>query len=125
MLNLAAPAQSLDQLDPFDHAFVDALLHLRGVDGPPALEEFRHALAELASYYGALELAPPSSTALDDVWLEGQSMDVAGAQLAYLFNRFGVLYRSQATTAQLAAFQQWWATGDESMSYPAPCPTCS
>jgi hypothetical protein len=124
LLNLAAPVQSLDQLDPFDHAFVDALLHLGGVDGPPALEEFRVALDELARYYSALELAPPSSTALDDAWLEGQSMDVAGAQLAYLFHRFGVLYRSQATTAQLSAFQQWWTTGDVSLGYGAACPTC-
>jgi hypothetical protein len=122
MLKLATPDSSFESLDPFDHAFVDALLHLHGVDGPPTREEFSDALEELARYYSALELAPPSSTAIDDEWLEGQSIDVAAAQLAYLFSRFGVLYRSQATPAQLTAFQLWWANGDEVMSY--SCPGC-
>ncbi len=124
MLNLAAPALSLEELDPFDHAFVDALLLLRGVDVPPSFEEFAAAMEELARYYSALELAPPSTTALDDEWIEGQSIDVAAALLAYLFNRFGVLYRSQAAPAQLAAFQRWWTMGDEAIGYPSPCATC-
>ncbi len=123
MLIQPAPVQSLEQLDPFDHAFVDALLLLQGVDGPPTLDEFRAALEDLSSYYSALELAPPSTTALDDSWPEGQSIDIAAAQLAFLFSRFGVLYRSQATAMQLAAFQRWWVTGDESLGYGA-CPTC-
>lgn len=117
-------AESLEQLDPFDHAFVDAVLHLRGIDEPPSYDEFRSALDELASYYGALALAPPSTTALDDTWLDGQSIDVAAAQLAFLYCRFGVLYRSQAKPLQLAAFHRWWATGDEAIGFPG-CPTCS
>ena len=116
-------AQSLEQLDPFDHAFVDTVLHLHGVDEPPSYEEFRNALAELGRYYGALELAPPCSTALDDTWPDGQSIDAAAAQLAYLYNRFGVQYRSQAKPSQLAAFQRWWSTGDDSAGY-ATCATC-
>ena len=116
-------AHSLDQLDPFDNAFVDVLLHLRGIHEPPSYDEFKDALDELASYYSALELAPPNSTALDDEWLEGQSIDSAASQLAFLYHRFGVLYRSQATTAQLTAFQRWWITGDEALGYGA-CPGC-
>jgi hypothetical protein len=117
-------AQSLEQLDPFDHAFVDTLLHLRGVDEPPSYEEFRDALAELGRYYSALELAPPCSTALDDTWPEGHSIDAAAAQLAYLYNRFGVLYRSQAKPGQLAAFQRWWTSGDDTIDFQG-CTTCS
>ncbi|RYZ58425.1 MAG: hypothetical protein EOP08_16275, partial [Proteobacteria bacterium] len=117
-------AQSLEQLDPFDHAFVDTLLHLRGVDEPPSYDEFSAALKELGRYYSALELAPPSTTALDDQWIAGESIDMAAAQLAYLFDRFGVLYRSQASPLQLLAFQRWWATGDEAFEYRF-CPTCS
>ena len=49
-------------------------------------------------------------------------MESAAAELAYLFSRFGVLYRSQARPSQLAAFQRWWATGDDTMD---ACPTCS
>jgi hypothetical protein len=118
------PAPSFDQLDPFDHAFVDALLHLRGVDGPPDADEYTAAYAELAEYYAALELAPACSTALDDEWLEGQSIEAAAAQLAYLYSRFGVLYRSQATPTQLLAFQRWWTTGDEAVGF-IGCPTCA
>ena len=117
-------AQSLEQLDPFDHAFVDALLHLRGVDGPPSAEEFSAAHGELMDYYSALELAPACSTAIDDAWIEGQSIQAAAAQLAYLYSRFGVLYRSQATPTQLAAFQRWWTTGEEMLGY-AACATCA
>jgi hypothetical protein len=116
-------AESLEQLDPFDHAFVDAVLHLREIDEPPSYEEFRSALDELASYYGALALAPPGGTALDDTWLEGQPIDQAAAQLAFLYCRFGVLYRSQATPMQLLAFNRWWATGDDTMGY--ACPGCA
>ena len=116
-------ATSLDQLDPFDHAFVDAVLHLQGIDEPPSFAEFKSALDELASYYTALELAPPGGNALDDTWLEGQPIDGAAAQLAFLYCRFGLLYRSQATPLQLLAFQRWWATGDESLGY-AACPNC-
>jgi len=106
-------AHSLEQLDPFDHAFVDALLHLRGVDDEPSFDEFKAALDELGEYYAALELAPASSTAIDDDWMEGHSIDATAAQLAYLYSRFGVLYRSQATPTQLHSFQRWWMTGDE------------
>jgi hypothetical protein len=109
-------ARSLEQLDPFDHAFVDALLHLRGVDQQPSFEEFKSALDELGEYYEALELAPPSCTSIDDDWTDGQSIDAAAAQLAYLYSRFGVLYRSQATPTQLHSFQRWWMTGDEPMA---------
>jgi len=117
-------AQSLEQLDPFDHAFVDALLHLRGVDGPPTPEEFAAAHGELVEYYGALELAPASGTAIDDDWLEGQSIEAAAAQLAYLYSRFGVLYRSQATPMQLVAFHRWWATGEDGLGF-VTCATCA
>ena len=120
---IADTAQSFEQLDPFDHAFVDTLLHLRGVDEPPSYEEFREALQELGRYYSALELAPPSTTALDDQWLSGESIDMAAAQLAYLFDRFGVLYRSQATSLQLLTFQRWWTTGDDAFDH-GSCPTC-
>jgi hypothetical protein len=117
-------AQSLEQLDPFDHAFVDAILHLHGIDEPPSYEDFRFALDQLASYYSALALAPPSGTALDDTWLEGQPIEQAAAQLAFLYCRFGVLYRSQATPMQLLTFQRWWSTGDETLGY-AACPNCA
>jgi hypothetical protein len=117
-------ANSLEQLDPFDHAFVDAVLHLHGIDEPPSFDEFRLALDELASYYNALALAPPGGNALDDTWLEGQPIDHAAAQLAFLYCRFGVLYRSQASPMQLLAFQRWWATGDDTMGYVA-CAGCA
>jgi hypothetical protein len=116
-------ARSLDQLDVFDHAFVDTVLHLRGIDEPPDLEDFQAALDELGSYYSALALAPAGGTALDDTWFDGQSIDQAAAQLAFLYCRFGLLYRSQATPLQLLAFQRWWATGDDTMGY-ASCPGC-
>jgi hypothetical protein len=109
-------AHSLEQLDPFDHAFVDALLHLHGVDDEPSFPEFKSALEELGKYYAALELSPPSGNAIDDNWIAGQSIEAAAAQLAYLYSRFGVLYRSQATPPQLLAFTRWWNTGDEPMS---------
>ncbi len=57
-------AESLEQLDPFDHAFVDAVLHLRGIDEPPSLEEFREALAELGTYYAALQASSPAPRAM-------------------------------------------------------------
>ena len=114
-------AESLEQLDPFDHAFVDAVLHLRGIDEPPSLEEFREALAELGTYYSALQASSPAPRATEDDW-SGGSVESAAAELAYLFSRFGVLYRSQARPSQLAAFQRWWATGDDTMG---ACPTCS
>ncbi|MEO8313369.1 MAG: hypothetical protein ABI645_01125 [Pseudomonadota bacterium] len=120
---ISESAQLPDQLDPFDHAFVNTLLCLRGVEEPPSYAEFAETLQELANYYSALVLAPPSCTAIDDDWLEGQSIDSAAAQLAFLYYRFGLLYRSQAKPSQLAAFQRWWATGDEAMGYPQ-CPTC-
>ena len=112
-----------EQLDPFDHAFVDTLLHLRGVDDEPTVDELGSALDELRQYYAALELAPPSITSIDDEWIDGQSIDAAAAQLAYLYNRFGVLFRSQATPGQLHSFQRWWTTGDEALTL-GPCAHC-
>jgi hypothetical protein len=121
MTSLAA--QSFDQLDVFDHAFVDAALHLRGITETPTHEEFKLGLDDLAAYYSALALAPSGGSTSDDAWLERQPIERVAAQLAFLYCRFGVLYRSQAKPLQILAFHRWWATGDDTLGYTS-CPTC-
>lgn len=105
-------AQSLLELDPFDHAFVDAVLRLRGIFELPSVDELKSALDELNRYYTALMQAPVSSDPADEPWLRGQSIDAAASRFAFLFTQFGVLYVSQATPRQRAALDAWWETGD-------------
>ena len=105
-------AQTLEQLDPFDHAFVDAVLRIRGVDEMPTFEQFKDAILVLEAYYSALMKAPSSKDPRDEGWLDGHTIESAASQFAFLFNRFDVLYVSQATHEQLAAFTEWWTTGD-------------
>jgi hypothetical protein len=121
MTSLAYPA--FDQLDVFDHAFVDTALHLRGVTETPSSEEFQLALDDLAGYYSALAKAPPGGNSSDDAWLERQPIERVAAQLAFLYCRFGVLHRSEAKPLQILAFHRWWATGEDTLGYTS-CPTC-
>jgi hypothetical protein len=108
-------AAALEKLDPFDHAFVDAVLRIQGIDELPTSEQFRAARAVLDAYYSALMRAPASTSPLDEEWLEGHTLESAASQFAFLFTQYSVLYLSQASDAQIAAFTQWWQTGEPPM----------
>lgn len=109
---MSAASIALTALDPFDFAFVDAVLHMQGVEGQPTAEEARAAHSVLDSYFAALMRAPISADPQDDEWLEGHTLESAAAQFAFLFFHFGVLSVNHATGRQRAAFSGWWATGE-------------
>jgi hypothetical protein len=105
-------AANLSTLDPFDHFFVDAVLHLRGIDTEPTLDQLREACAVLDAFYRAVMKAPESEHPVDIEWLEGHSMDSAAAQFAFLYTQFGLIYLSQADVRQVDAWKFWWRTGE-------------
>lgn len=44
---MSANPDSLEKLEPFDHAFVDAVLQLRGIDEQPTFGQLKSALSVL------------------------------------------------------------------------------
>jgi len=112
MRNLLVLADSFEDLDPFDAAFVEAVLRIQGIDEVPTREQLRAALQELNDYIGALSRAPRSDDPVDAEWLDGHTLDSAASQFAFLFMQYGVLRVSQASRDQMAAFNHWWQTGE-------------
>jgi hypothetical protein len=101
-------AQSVEKLDPFDSAFVDALLLLRGVDEPPTMEEFSGALATLNRFYSALMKAPLAG----DAELTGENLYAQAMGYACLYERFGLVSFGAATRAQVDAVAAWISSGE-------------
>jgi hypothetical protein len=106
-------AQSLQELDPFDYAFVEAVLRLQGIDVVPSQKQLHVAIQVLNDYFAALMRAPESRDPIDAEWLDGHTLDSAAAEFAFLFMHYNVLYVSQASGEQLAAFSHWWSTGEQ------------
>jgi hypothetical protein len=111
-----ANAQSIEKLDPFDSAFVDALLLLRGVDEPPTLDEFTSALATLNRFYTALMKAPLDRDA-EDVEVTEESLYTQAMSYACLYEYFGLVSFSQATRWQMDAVSAWVNSGNLPSEY--------
>lgn len=103
--------QPVEKLDPFDSAFIDALLLLRGVDEPPTPDEFTDALSTLNRFYTALMKAPLSRDA-EDVEVTEDSLYTQALSYACLYERFGLVSFSQATCEQLDTVAAWVSSGD-------------
>jgi hypothetical protein len=103
--------QPVEKLDPFDSAFVDALLLLRGVDEPPSLQEFTDALATLNRFYTALMKAPLARDAEGAEFTEDSLYNQAMGY-ACLYECFGLVSLSQATAAQRESVASWVSSGD-------------
>lgn len=103
--------QPVEKLDPFDSAFVDALLLLRGIDEPPNLDQFTDALSTLNRFYTALMKAPLARDA-EDVDVTEDSLYTQALSFACLYERFGLVSFSHATEEQIDAVTAWVRTGD-------------
>ena len=103
--------QSVEKLDPFDSAFVDALLLLRGVDEPPTLQQFTDALATLNRFYTELMKAPLTRDA-EDIEVTEDSLYSQAMSYACLYERFRLVSFSQATSEQKDAVANWISNGD-------------
>jgi hypothetical protein len=103
--------QPVEKLDPFDSAFVDALLLLRGVDEPPTIEEFTDALATLNRFYTALMKAPLARDA-EEVEVTEDSLFSQAMRYACLYERFGLVTFSEATPEQVDTVGAWVSSGD-------------
>lgn len=103
--------QQVEKLDPFDSAFVDALLLLRGVDEPPTLDEFTDALATLNRFYTALMKAPLTRDA-EEVDVTEDSLYTQAMGFACMYEWFGLVSFSQATDQQIEAVASWVRSGD-------------
>jgi hypothetical protein len=106
-----ANTQPVEKLDPFDSAFVDALLLLRGVDEPPTLEQFTGALSTLNRFYTALMKAPLARD-VEDAEITEDSLYSQAMSYACLYECFGLASFGQATLQQRDAVAQWVANGD-------------
>jgi hypothetical protein len=103
--------QPVERLDPFDSAFVDALLLLRGVDEPPTLDQFTGALATLNQFYTALMKAPLARDA-EDLDVTEDSLYTQAMNFACLYEWFGLVSFSHATEDQTDAVTAWVRSGD-------------
>lgn len=98
---------------PFERAFIEAVLVLRGADEAPSLADFRAAVATLSEFFSALARSPCSNEIED---LEGWAGDPdavanVAAQYAFLFTQYGLAYWSHAGVEQTSAFTHWRETG--------------
>ena len=112
--------QETDRLDPFDHAFVEAVLLLRGIDGIPTSHELSEALATLNSFFSALMKTPVSRELDDFEHLDADSLDTAATMYAFLYTQFGLVYWAHASAEHLAAFAHWQCTGELPRGLPLP-----
>lgn len=103
------PVTSLSMLEGFDLYFVEAVLRIRGAGDDPTTEQLRAARAQFDGYYAAV-IRTPEPDDVDKEWLDGHTFDSAAAQFAFLYTQFGVIYVSQATADEIAAFTRWWTT---------------
>jgi hypothetical protein len=99
------PERSLEQLDPYNHSFVETVLQLQGVHGNPTLPEFKAALRTLGTYYEELAAAFDRGDPVDEEWLEGQNHSAAGREHAFYFVMFGTV--TLPTTEQQHALDRW------------------
>jgi hypothetical protein len=103
--------QPVEKLDPFDSAFVDGLLLLRGVDEPPTMQQFTEALSTLNRFYTALMKAPLARDA-EDVDVTEDSLYSQAMSFACLYECFGLVSFSHATDEQTDAVTTWVRSGD-------------
>src|SRR5690349_6666981 len=83
MQTLLVVADCLEDLDPFDAAFVEAVLHIQGIDEIPTRVQQHAALQLLNDYIGALSRVPHSDDPVDVEWLDGHTLDSAASQFAF------------------------------------------
>ena len=109
------PAQVADRWNPFDRAFVEAVLEVRGVHVNPTLEDFRHAVAILSEYYTALTLTPVAregeALAFDGGYPDHELLGSVATQCAFLFTQYGIACWSHAGIEQTEAYTRWRDTG--------------
>lgn len=104
------PTRSFEQLDPYNHAFVETVLRLQGTVGHPSLEEFAAALRTLGFYYEELAAATDRGDQVDESWLEDRDPADAGREHAFYFVQFGTV--TLPSVEQEHALQRW-------LGYPA------
>jgi hypothetical protein len=101
----AFSALSLDQLDPYNHAFVETVLKLQGVAESPTLEQFSAAMQTLSAFYLELAAAMDRGDKLNEDWLEGKDPSEAGQEDAFYFVSFGTAILP--SDEQVHAFHRW------------------
>lgn len=107
---MSEPAEDPDKLDPFNRAFVTAVLRMNGIRGTANLEQFKAAIMTMSDYYTAMAASADAGAALeDDSWLEGLDIADAGQLAAFCFVRFGTITPPDA--GQRAAFDRWRGVG--------------
>jgi hypothetical protein len=97
--------RSLEQLDPYNHAFVATVLRLQEIAGTPTMEQFQGALKTLTDYYMELAAATDRGEDIDEDWLEGKDAGFAGQEHAFYFVKFGIV--TIPDPEQVHALQRW------------------
>jgi hypothetical protein len=99
------PERSFEQLDPYNHSFVETVLQLQGVIGSASLQEFKAALRTLGTYYEELAAAFDRGDPVDEDWLDGPNHSAAGREHAFYFVMFGTV--TLPTAEQQQALERW------------------
>lgn len=110
---MAAVLLQEDFLDPFELAFLQAVLEIRGVRGKPALPELRGALETMEAYSQQREDNPPAPET--EAWLARLAVEERAALCARAFLDFG----ATKPTAQQ------WQLAHRACFGPLLCATCN